>query len=180
MEHILLECTAVGQERVWALAEAAWSRTGHTWTPIVLPDILAIGPRSRALAGDAPTPKPRARLWRILVSESAHLVWRLRCERVIGQAGVPGWQHSADGVTARWLAAIQVRLRHDVEGTRKKYGRLALKRNLVLQTWDSLVACKDGRGGNLPADWTKLHRVLVGIDPTLATQPGPGDPRVPH
>jgi hypothetical protein len=41
----------------------------------------------------------------ILISEADHLIWVLRCERVIG-----GKQHSDDVVSTRWKNAINTRL----------------------------------------------------------------------
>lgn len=176
LEHILVDCRDVGQELIWGFARAAWARTGIAWAAPGLSDILAVGPRSRALCGEDPAPKPLSRLWRILVSESAHLIWRLRCERVIGHCDEPGWQHTATSVAARWAAAVDTRLRRDIEGTRRKYGRLALKKSLVVSTWEGLLTADS----NLSKDWAKARKVLVGIDPGLVALPGPGNPRVPH
>ena len=44
-------------------------------------------------------------LWRILISESAHLIWVLRCEHVINEA-----LHSAEEIMSRWFKAIHLRL----------------------------------------------------------------------
>ena len=112
-----------------------------------------------------------------MVSESAHLIWRLRCERVIGHADEENWQHSPKEIAARWTATMNSRLRRDVEGTDKKYGRLALKGSLVACTWRELMT----NGTALPEGWIKKKRkVLVGIDPGLGIPPEPGIVRVPH
>lgn len=47
IDHLLSECEAPGQSQIWALAESLWRKKGNV-----------------------------ARLYRILVSESAHLIWR--------------------------------------------------------------------------------------------------------
>ncbi|EPS93460.1 hypothetical protein FOMPIDRAFT_8415, partial [Fomitopsis schrenkii] len=152
LDHILLHCSETGQETIWTLAKAAWERKGVDWTPIRLHDILAIGPRSRALVRDKPTPGHLARFWRILVSESAHLVWRLRCERVVGHAGDENWRHSEESVATRWFAAMNTRLRQDATGTNSKYGRIHQENpsGLVLHTWQHVL----GNEKALPADWT--------------------------
>ncbi|EPS94647.1 hypothetical protein FOMPIDRAFT_1079638, partial [Fomitopsis schrenkii] len=147
--HILLECSATGQASVWKLARAAWRRKEIDWIPLHLLDILAIGPRSRALVLGKPTPGHLSRFWRILVSESAHLVWKLRCERVIGHSDDNRWQHTEASVTTRWTGAINARLRQDVMGTSNKYGRLSLKKGQVLRTWQHTLENED----RLPADW---------------------------
>ncbi|EPS93004.1 hypothetical protein FOMPIDRAFT_1136984 [Fomitopsis schrenkii] len=176
IEHILLHCSATGQGMVWQLVEKAWRRKNAEWPALTLHDIIAIGPRSRALTPDKPTPGHLARLWRILISESAHLIWRLRCERVIGHSDDTAWHHTPDSVAARWMAAMNSRLRQDVTGTSYKYGRLALKKGLILQTWRHLLEGEK----DLPADWITKRRVLVGIDPEVAAMPVPREPRVPH
>ena len=171
LEHILTECRAPGQQLVWRLTARAWEKKGIPWNRVSINDILTIGPRSCALRGEEPTPKPLARLWRIMVSESAHLIWRMRCERVIGHADDEDWQHSQEEIAARWMATMNSRLRRDVEGTDKKYGRIALKGNLVSNTWRELIA----NGTALPEGWIKKKKkVLVGIDPGLGIPPGPG------
>lgn len=170
LEHILLHCSATGQREIWAMAQAAWRRKGVDWAPLRLLDILTIGPRSRALVRDKPTPGHLARFWRVLVSESAHLIWRLRCERVIGRGDDEHWQQTPASVEARWLSS---RIRQDAIGTSHKHGRLALKKSLVLQTWKHVIENED----KLPADWTSQRKVLVGIDPGLASEPNPGNHR---
>ncbi|EPS94215.1 hypothetical protein FOMPIDRAFT_63808 [Fomitopsis schrenkii] len=114
-------------------------------------------------------PAHLARLWRILVSESAHLVWRMRCERVIGHDGEEDWQHTTEAVTTRWFAALNARLRQDAAGTGNQYGKIALKKGKVLRTWELLLDEEPA----LPRDWTRLRRVLVGMDPKLADEASP-------
>ena len=71
---------------------------------------------------------------------------------------------------------MNARLRKDREGTEKKYGRLALKENLVRNTWERLLKEET----NLPKDWVRRKKVLVGIDPEIGTPPKPGKDRAPH
>ena len=57
-----------------------------------------------------------SRLLCILISESAHLIWVLRCERVIQER-----QHSENEIKARWLRAINAKLTNDnITATRIK------------------------------------------------------------
>ena len=177
LDHILTSCKAVGRAETWNLTGALWTRaTGQVWQTPSLEDVLAIGPRSATAFTDGPTPAPRARLWRILVSEGAHLIWKLRCERVIGREDTPGWQHQEDCVATRWMAAVNARVRQDAVGTRHCYGRLALRKSLVLDTWRGALS----GSRSLKKDWTSSQGVLVGIDPGIVNMAGPGDPRVPH
>jgi hypothetical protein len=92
MDHILTQCTANPVRLIWALARTHWPHEDTPWPEISLGIIL--GCRSITI----PTPHPREnqrrqetnhsgknRLLQILISESAHLIWALRCERVIRQ-----------------------------------------------------------------------------------------------
>ncbi|EPS95423.1 hypothetical protein FOMPIDRAFT_64580, partial [Fomitopsis schrenkii] len=105
MEHILVECDAYGQRAVWALAKSLWLAKGLPWKDVSFEDIMGLGVTAIHAAG-ARTTGPQARLWRILISEGAHLVWRLRCERVIGHAAEDGWTHTAKTVTTKWLRSM--------------------------------------------------------------------------
>ena len=41
-------------------------------------------------------------LFRILITESAHLIWVLRCERRIARGNNPNNHHTAEAVKNRW------------------------------------------------------------------------------
>ncbi|EPS93746.1 hypothetical protein FOMPIDRAFT_1096920, partial [Fomitopsis schrenkii] len=92
-----------------------------------------------------------ARLYRILMTESAYLIWKLRCERVIGGAENPNRpQATPQEVGARWLQTINERLRTDCLMTNtSKYGKKALNKTLVERTWEGTLRNED----NLPPDW---------------------------
>ncbi|KAI0059431.1 hypothetical protein BV25DRAFT_1860361, partial [Artomyces pyxidatus] len=94
-----------------------------------------------------------SRLLRILISESAYLIWVLRCERVISER-----QHTATTITTRWTTAINDRLHTD----QLNASRLVRTSTAVIraqQTWVGTLA----RESQLPGDWPKSHEVLVGI-----------------
>ncbi|KAG2079380.1 hypothetical protein BD769DRAFT_1380581, partial [Suillus cothurnatus] len=52
--------------------------------------------------------KGTSRLLRILISESAYLIWTIRCKRVIHES-----THNEDSVRRRWRNAIDRRLQLD-------------------------------------------------------------------
>lgn len=96
------------------------------------------------------------RLFRILISESAHLIWRLRNERVIN-AKDPATTRE---IRNRWLKAINNRLRIDCALTNGiKYGKRAIDKKLVQKTWCNVLKDEE----NLPKDWTWEAGVLVGV-----------------
>ncbi|KAK6972175.1 hypothetical protein R3P38DRAFT_2812565 [Favolaschia claudopus] len=152
MEHILTKCDAPGQqlEAVWNLASELWKlKTGADLPPPTLGQIMACAAIKRKDAGTT-------RLFRILVSESAHLIWRLRNEHVIN-AKDPA---SNREITNRWCKTINNRLGMDCAMTNAvKYGSKAIDKRLVLSTWKNVLKNED----RLPKDWTWETGVLVGV-----------------
>ncbi|KAJ7702212.1 hypothetical protein B0H17DRAFT_923448, partial [Mycena rosella] len=150
MAHILTQCDLPGQEAVWELASEVWKlKTGDDLPKPTTGQIMSCAAIKRHDAGTT-------RLYRILVSESAHLIWRLRCEQVI-QEKPPASGHE---IHNRWLSQINNRLGLDRAMTNDhKYGKKAIKKSLVLKTWCKVLKNED----KLPKDWTWETEVLVGI-----------------
>jgi ribonuclease HI len=96
-----------------------------------------------------------SRLYRILVSESAHLVWRLHNEKVIQQKD----SASVPEIHNRWIHQINNRLMIDCAMTnRNKYGKRAIKTAVVKQTWknvlkDEAILLKSGRERGRSGFW---------------------------
>lgn len=134
-----------------------WTKTGRKWTQPWIGNIVAcaLTKRDEEKAQRDPGGK---RLWRIIVSESAYLIWKLRCERVIQNENTP---FTTQEVNNRWLATINARLDLDREMTNENLGKHKLKTKVVLQTWKGALSEEKP----LPRNWTKLNGVLVGIKP---------------
>jgi hypothetical protein len=61
-----------------------------------------------------------------------------------------------------WVKVVNMALNRDRLLTSKiKFGALAFKKQLVLNTWSGLLLDED----SLPEDWTNEEGVLVGIQP---------------
>ncbi|KAJ7146870.1 hypothetical protein C8R44DRAFT_598751, partial [Mycena epipterygia] len=150
MGHIITQCDAPGQNEIWALARELWEmKTGDILPKLVMGQIMACAANTR---GDVGT----SRLFRILISESAHLIWRLRCERVI-QEKEPTSQRE---IRSRWLKSMNNRLGLDCALTNEsKYRKKAIDKLLVPNTWCKVL----NDGEHLPKDWTRKAGVLVGI-----------------
>ncbi|KAJ7934405.1 hypothetical protein B0H13DRAFT_1855297 [Mycena leptocephala] len=102
------------------------------------------------------TDKGTSRLYRIIVSESAHLNWRLRNERRIQGRDAA----SEREITQRWTRAINIRLALDCQMTnRTRFGRKAIAKSLVLKTWSNVLRDE----GTLPRDCIGEPQVLVGV-----------------
>lgn len=135
MEHILTECQATGQAEIWRLAEELWALQGLPWTTPRFGTILGCGlaayqseDRNYKLTG-------ANRLYAILISESAHLIWRLRCKWKISEEAAPEKIPRNEVIKEMWLRTNR-RLQLEMLQTDKaQYGRKALKFTLVEKTW---------------------------------------------
>ncbi|KAG1762117.1 hypothetical protein EDD22DRAFT_979909 [Suillus occidentalis] len=169
MEHILTQ--------LWNLAKKIWPTKHSPWPDPNIGVILGCGslsipnpPRS----DNAPI-KGASRLLRILVSESAYLIWTLRCERVIQEI-----THSEEYIQKRWLNAIDRRLQIDRAIAYKT--RRDLKSTIKVRlTWSDII--NNTKQNQYQDDWVTNPEVLAIVGITL---PGPRRPwtpgriRVPH
>jgi hypothetical protein len=159
LEHILLHCDIPGRKVVWENVKKLWLRKQTTW-----PELTNIGlitgcglikfndDEGRPLWGTD-------RAYRILISESAHFIWKLQCSRI--QSGTPEEEWPKDvEIQHRWLATINARLTLDRASTSRKYGKKAIKQKIVLRTWERMLQNEN----DLPNNWLTSPGVLVGID----------------
>ncbi|EIN10799.1 hypothetical protein PUNSTDRAFT_63757 [Punctularia strigosozonata HHB-11173 SS5] len=101
----------------------------------------------------------QTRLYRILIAESAHLIWKIRCQRVIRDGNRPLTQKE---IRNRWKATMNARLKMDCRMADKaKFGAKAVNTDLVLETWSGTLQNES----LLPDDWVGWCGVLVGMDP---------------
>ncbi|EMD32472.1 hypothetical protein CERSUDRAFT_23064, partial [Gelatoporia subvermispora B] len=137
LEHILTECTTSGQAAVWQMARTVWLKKHHEWSTPGLGDILGCG--SMVIKDATGKPKPgRTRLWKILVSESAFLIWKTRNRQLFDaspcpRASLPTLLHSS------WTRAVDNRLAIDQVLTKSSFKHRKLTRTLVLETWSGIL-----------------------------------------
>ncbi|KAH9480754.1 hypothetical protein JR316_0007354 [Psilocybe cubensis] len=161
MEHILTECRATGQEAVWQAAEELWSLRKLDWKKPKIGHILGCG-----LANFHPEKKRTTltganRLYAILISESAHLIWKTRCKWKIEHGARDDKIISDDGIRQKWIQTINRRLKIDCLSTNeRRYGKRALNPSLVQKTWWGVLLNQ----GDLGDDWLTAAGVLVGIE----------------
>jgi hypothetical protein len=110
IEHILLECNSAGPKAVWDLAKDLLEQKQMTWPHVRYGTILGC---CIARQKEQHSKGGTNRLFRIVVTESAHLIWKLRCERRIARGDDPDRQHSIDKIHNRWLSAMNQRLTMD-------------------------------------------------------------------
>ncbi|KAF5376901.1 hypothetical protein D9615_007206 [Tricholomella constricta] len=158
MEHILTECSVSGQSTIWRLAEDMWSRKGLPWFE---PTIAAqLGCALTTFKDENGKPRHGAsRFYKILMTESTHLIWKLRCEWRIGKNSDPEKEHTESEIENRWYDAINRRLKFDCLTTdNTRYGRKAVRSSLVKRTWETTLHNES----DLPDNWYRTTGVLVG------------------
>lgn len=101
MAHILTECRAPGQKEIWDLAKQLWQQTPIPWPRISYGSILACG-LTNFKDNKGNTLTGLNHLFRILISESAYLIWKIRCEHRIEREDDPTKQHSHREIHNRW------------------------------------------------------------------------------
>ncbi|EJD51680.1 hypothetical protein AURDEDRAFT_24428, partial [Auricularia subglabra TFB-10046 SS5] len=133
MDHILFECTAPGQEIIWQEIRSIWDRTGIQWPGVNFGTVFGCGkmvvrdPDGHVLRGPS-------RLFRILVSEAAFLIWKFRNERRIKHSDNPELHAAESEIRNRLRSTIERRFRTDINMTSKRYKSKALKWKTVTQT----------------------------------------------
>jgi ribonuclease HI/exonuclease III len=155
MEHILLNCNEIAVRTIWELAKNHWPHEDIPPPELSIGIILGCGsvkaPRAAQNQGPNRSKGP-TRLLQILVSESAHLIWVLRCERVIQKR-----RANEAEIKARWTNAINRRLTDDkINATRIKRDKRTERK--VKSTWEAILA----RSQDLPDQWLHNREVLVG------------------
>jgi len=158
--HILTECSTPGQSEIWNLAKKVWLKKHDSW-PTIKGLGLIVGCCMAKFHNEKSQRKFGAeRLYRILMTESAHLIWRIRCERVLERSDRDQW-HTAKEISNRWQSTLNKRLALDQAMTSRKYGSKAIKAKTVLHTWSGILQNEQ----SLPDDWIGFPGVLVGIGP---------------
>ncbi|KAJ7572423.1 hypothetical protein C8J56DRAFT_807628 [Mycena floridula] len=158
MQHILFECHKPGQAELWNLAQLLWVNKKLQWPQMTLGLALGCGlvkfhnADGRLLLG-------ATRLFRVLVAETVHTIWKIRCDIVLKRNNVP---MAAAQVHNMWVHALNERLKTDCLMTNQShYGKRALNSDLVLCTWSGTLRDEI----NLPDSWIMEPKVLVGIEP---------------
>ncbi|KAJ7668756.1 hypothetical protein DFH06DRAFT_982886 [Mycena polygramma] len=159
MEHILVHCSRPGRHEIWELAKKLWLMKHKLWPIVSLGSILGAG--LATFEDDENKKMPNtARLYRILMTESMYLIWKIRCEVVIGNDGA---QKTPTEIHNRWVAALNERLEIDRNLTNQmRFGKqYSLAPSLVLETWRGTLKDED----KSPDRWLSEPEVLVGIVP---------------
>ena len=164
MSHILLSCRVGPAMMIWELAKKLWPHDDIQWPALNMGTILGCGclttknvarnePDHRGITSPSLSRRGATRLLQITISEAAHLIWVLRCERVIQEK-----THSNGEVESRWYKAINRRLTDD-----KIIATIIKKKDkpfaqLVKATWEDTLK----KQLDLLDEWIENREVLVG------------------
>jgi len=160
MSHILTQCKEKNTRVIWHLVKNLWPHRNTPWPEISLGMILGCGgihlrpnrPRRNDQQRGKATLQGPTRLLQILLSESAYLIWTLRCERVIQEKPL-----SEGEIRRRWYCTINERLTIDkVTATQIKRNNKYMK--LITGTWEPILR----KEGEIPVNWLQCGEVLVG------------------
>ncbi|KAI1783676.1 hypothetical protein LXA43DRAFT_903065 [Ganoderma leucocontextum] len=158
MEHILFECRAPERSLIWKLFQRTWALTKRPWHEPTW--ATTVGAACMTFKNQKGKRMREAEdLWTILATESVHLIWKMRCERVIQNDGDP---FARGEVRNRWYSTIEKRLTMErmvvgaIPTTKKSRGK---RIDQLEETW--LPILKDTK--ELPYDWVVNSGVLVGI-----------------
>ncbi len=157
MEHILTECQADGAVEARRLMVRVLKKKSDWFPEVTFGTILGASTVTYAEKMKKPT-RGLDRLYMIIVHETAHLIWRMRCERTIEWGGEPDKWHTRAEARNKWYAAVNRRIRMDRALTWSRYGRAGIEKALVHETWEGLMREKEL--GLM--DWMSLGEVLVG------------------
>ncbi|KAJ4475513.1 hypothetical protein J3R30DRAFT_3375716 [Lentinula aciculospora] len=141
------------------MAGELWSKkkTNIPWRAPTIGDIIGCGLARIYGDGTEKILQGESRLWKLLIAQSAHLIWALHCERVIRNEGR---NFTENKIRNRWVKKVNDLLELNRNMTHRKYDKKALSKRLVLQTWKGILVNED----RLPRDWMDywIDRVLVG------------------
>ncbi|KAF8301080.1 hypothetical protein DL93DRAFT_2145638 [Clavulina sp. PMI_390] len=177
MQHILFECPHNQGKAVWKIAKRVLRNKDVEWPEdFNISYVRACGIVEIHKEDDENDARRAGatRLFTIIISECAFMIWKLRNKRVFEQARVneenndEGPDESEPEISRteaqnKILSALDTRLATDCLTLR--IGKLSKKmwgkhKQKVLNTWSDVVVHRDG--SSLPEDWTKMRGVLVG------------------
>ncbi len=139
-----------GKRLVWTLARTLWRNKMKSELVITKGTIMSCGVQPPT-AHRSTQREPQKGSQQILVSESAHLIWRLWNECVINEQQ----SYSDHKIEQHWLSALNRRLHTDCLLTnKKKYNKKAILKSVVLRTWQGTLRNEK----SLPENWTKEIR----------------------
>ena len=161
MEHILTECEAPGRAEIWAVANELWRKRSPIPIPTNYGALLGCG-LTKFKKKNGKSDDGLNRLFRIIVSESMYMIWKIRCERSITWNNDPTKFHAQHEIHNKWLQTINSRLKTDsLQTNRKIFKKKTIEPKTVLKTWKKCLS----ENMHYTKNWCGKTGVLVGIKP---------------
>jgi hypothetical protein len=113
MGHILTICETPARKQIWNLMNSLWLKRHDEAFEPSLGNVLGCGMPNFTADGKQLTGKNR--LYKILILESAFLIWKLRCERAVA-----GKTHSETEIHNRWTFERKALCGKLIQSTRHK------------------------------------------------------------
>lgn len=158
LEHILTECSSTERGVAWDQANALWKRRYTGDLPAMVGAVLGGGLANFKKPNGRPD-TAKNRLFRILITETAHVIWVLWCERRVTNGDDPEYQHPESAIRNRWYRRINERMQVDCLLTNTLlYNRKALGTKKVYTTWANCSTSTE----TFHRKWCRLPGFLVG------------------
>ncbi|KAJ8502105.1 hypothetical protein ONZ51_g163 [Trametes cubensis] len=160
MDHVLFECAAAGQARLWMLTRSLLRKRRINLPENMCAAFVIGAPACEIKNDDGKRKAGDTRLLHIAVTETAYLAWKMRCERVIGWEEEEDREHTVAEIGNRWAAIFNNRIALDQAMTSVRLaGKRAIAEDRVRETWIGTLSNEQ----DLPADWAVRRTwVLVG------------------
>ncbi|KAJ7588751.1 hypothetical protein C8J56DRAFT_785453 [Mycena floridula] len=108
MEHILVDSKESGQSTIWELARQILTARDPVWPKIDFGTIMGCG-SIKIFSSGQKVDEGKTRLFQLIVSESAHLIWTTRCHIVVKEEAILTTAH----IINLWTRAINECLAED-------------------------------------------------------------------
>lgn len=136
LDHILLECCEPEGKIIWKLAEQLWKKKMPVWPELRNAGSIVASSMAMFKLEDGKILAGANRLYRILISESAYLIWKLRNKRLFDpKPNEEFTKPTPNEIHNKWIRAINDRLTLDIAMSHDKYETNAIPRRKILQTW---------------------------------------------
>ncbi|KAF9022107.1 hypothetical protein BDZ89DRAFT_1197489 [Hymenopellis radicata] len=153
LEHVLLECEAGAHETVWSIARKLWESAGETWPVLSFGLLIGCGAAQPSKEKTKASRDGQNRLFQKLVSEGSFLIWKLRNERRIEHEEDTNFEQSGREIKNRFMAVLKAAAKADFAMTSvAKYGKQAIKKELVKDTWRKLINSSSEQEGHVTCD----------------------------
>ena len=167
LEHVLTDCQASGQQIIWPLVQSLFEKRGIDRGNVTIGNILG-GTMSYIKNKHGRPDKGANRLAIIVMTESLHLIWKIRCEWKMDRDADIEKLHTKEELTRRWTHTIRRRMKLDQALAKVTIRGNKVNKLLMQSTWQGVDLEEQ-----TPAEYQMgVRRVLVSTGQTGRRPPG--------